>query len=76
MFIALLSYVNLYCYFVVVLTIPTTDYKHNKDYSKISKLDIELKVQEYDDNDDLIIDDGIPEEGKLDDDDLQLDIDL
>ena len=67
LFIALMSYVNLYCYFVIVLTVPTNDEKIDKEYSKISKLDIQLTVQEYDDNDEMIIEEENVE-GVLNDD--------
>ncbi|EDR23536.1 hypothetical protein, conserved [Entamoeba dispar SAW760] len=67
MFIGLLAYVNLYCFFVAILNLPSLERQNsNNSGVNIAKLDTELKVETYDDDDELIVENK-NEEGVLED---------
>ncbi|EMH72817.1 hypothetical protein EHI8A_099600 [Entamoeba histolytica HM-1:IMSS-B] len=67
MFIGLLAYVNLYCFFVAILNLPSLQKQgSNTNGVNIAKLDTEFKVETYDDDDELVVENK-NEEGTLED---------
>ncbi|ELP86355.1 hypothetical protein EIN_296650 [Entamoeba invadens IP1] len=75
MFIGLMAYVNLYCFFLTILCLPSQENTENTESKVIMKLDTELKVEQYDDDGELIINDtNTGKEGQLYDEDNALNV--